>query len=323
MSTITEYFTSVTKDFETKLPKKAVMREISETLDRKMGDVVNKFLNSLHTSKDHEERVKLLKKADRCSGKYDKSKVIFLDINPYEQMGAIDTWLKEVKIAKKHTFFLSVKDDDYIPAAANKIDGLEATLMHVVLGATRGEKKAPKYKEWAESDPRESREEFMKPLLALEVVRQPNFSCASLLKDEAYRNDIIDYSWRYGSTYACVEDKGQSLNSPKKITSAGLNLCSMLHEKSSDDDLLADEVVINSEVEFRNFCDEKTLDDLDVSVSVGELFRSVHKAFIKKDETDLEKCLENLFISSLGSSSTNNVKKLAADILEANNKNSP
>lgn len=320
MSTITEYFSKVIKEYDTELPNKAVMQQISETLDHKMNDVIDKFLTNLQASKEHEARVKILTGAERCAGKYEKSKVIFDGVNPYEQFSAIDTWLTNVKIAKTHTFFLFAPRADYIPASVKKIDGLEATTMHVVLGSTRGEKAAPEYKEWAEAEPTEAQEVFMKPLLALEVIRQPNFSFASLVKDEAYKNDVIDHTWRYGKKYACVEDKGQSKNTPKKLRSAGFNLCALLHEKSSDDDLLAKEVIINSEVNYADFSEEKTLEDLDVSVSVGELFKATRKAIIKKDENDLQKCLENIFISSLGSVTTNSVKELVAATLEKNNK---
>jgi len=320
MITVTDYFTKVVKEHETEVPPKAVLTEISATLDRSMNEVLNPFFAALEASKEHELRVAFLKKQERLAGKYDPSKVIFDDINPYEQMSVIKTWLHETKIRKSHTFFLACPEDDYIPAAVKKIDGIDATTMHVVLGATRGDKAAPKYDNWATEAPSKEQEAFMKPLLALEVVRQPNYSFASIIKDEAYRNDVIDHNWRYGSPFACVEDKGQSKNSAKKLRSAALNLCSILNARSSDEDVLADDIILNSEVRFADFSDEKSLEDLDITVSIGDLFRATYKAIIRKDETDLSKCLQNAFISSLGTVSCPALKAIVARTLEKNNK---
>jgi hypothetical protein len=320
MSGVTEYFAKVVKEHDTTIPEKKVLLEISETLDRNMNVVANRFFSCLEASKEHEARVAFIKKADRLSGKFDPSKVIFKEVNPYEQMSTIKTWLHDTKITKSHTFFLSSLVDDYIPAGVKKIDGIDATTMHVVLGSTRGEKAAPKYEDWAIVDPLENQEAFMKPLTALEVVRQPNFSFATIVKDEAYRNEVIDNAWRYGSTYACVEDKGQSKNSQKKLRSAAFNLCSLINEKATHEDVFADDVIINNDIHFADFSLEKSKEALDVSVSIGELFKACNKAIIKKDEGDLQTCLENLFISNLGPVSTEMLKALIARILEKNNK---
>lgn len=322
MSSIPEYFAKVVKEFDTSVPKNNVLNDMSVTLDSKMNQVIDKFFGNLETSADHASRVEFLEKSDRCSGKFEASKIIFTGVNPYEQMYAVDSWLKAHKIAKTHTFFMSSMTIDYIPVTVKKMDGIDATAMHVILGSTRGEKAAPKYEDWATTDPIELQQEFMKPLLALEVVRQPNYAFATILKDEAYRNEIIDNTWRYGSEYACVEDRGQSKNSKKKLRSAALNLCSLLDKKSTIEDPLADDVIITKDVLFSDFSDEKGHEDLDVVVTVGELFRATRKAFVRRDESALGECLENLFISSLGPVTTESLKKLVAETLIENDKSS-
>ena len=238
------------------------------------------------------------------------------------QLVATSDWLAQAHIKKVHTFFVAVGDSDYIPVKANKFSR-EATLMHVVLGATNGSHKAPKYVDWAKEDPwgNPSQSRFIYPLEMLEIVRQPNYSAATILKGNAFESEFIDQQWRYGAEYACVEAKGQAKDTKKKINSAGLNACGLVEALSDSSDPIAEELDGCVPIYYENYTEEGYCDDLDISVSPGEVMKALQLAVERKREQELTRLVENLAIAKLGAPKTPILCEYIAGKLRANSRN--
>ncbi len=309
---------------DTTVPGAAVQKSIATLLDRTEATVVNDLLNTLRMSDEHRARIGELNAQPTLAGKFNSDKVIFdyETASSFEQMAALSDWLAQKKIRTDHTFFFSVPNDDYIPVYVKKY-ATEATAMHVRLGATQGTHKAPKYEDWAGTDPwfNDAQKRFIHPLEALEIVRQPNFSAATMLKGNAYERDLVDTNHRYGLEYACVEEKGQSKNSSKKINSAGLNACSFTHIFSDRTDPTADEFDVTLPVNYEDYTEDGYLDDLDIGVTPGKLMKAAEKVLINNyDDGELTRLMENLTIAKLGVQRTPMLSEHIARKLEANNK---
>jgi hypothetical protein len=310
-NSVVTYFNNYSNG-ETTLPSKQVLLQLSPILDQAMGDVIVDLTNILKNSPEHQARVNLLTAQPRAAGTYDGSKVIFDGVSPFEQTVAIESWLTQRRIRNVHTFFLSTPND-YIPAQVKKIQGKDSTLMHTVLGSTRGMKKAPKYEDWADNDPINTPEQkvFIDPLKYLEVVRQPYFSSATIFKSNSYDAGLIDSEWRYGKEYACVELKGQSKNSKQKIASAALNACALLDLYSDVNDPNADDRVMTPDLDI----------DEDLSVTVGEFMDATKKAIVDQNMTDLTQVMENLFLNQLEEIDTPLLEDFVNQKKQANDKN--
>lgn len=117
-------------------------------------------------------------------------------------------------------------------------------MMGVMLGSSRGKSHpAPVYdQDWDRADPwqQAERENFIYHLEALEMVRQPAFIGATLLKGNAFESEYIDQSWRYGTKNssgvdkpeACVEFKKQKTltlqQQAMRAQSAAFNLMQLM-----------------------------------------------------------------------------------------------
>jgi hypothetical protein len=302
------------EDGDASLPKRDVLSLMSHTIDETMRSVLDDFSNVLRNSQDHKLRVQELCVSPRLAGKYNIDSVRFKDCSEFEQMMTVKDWLHQKKIRDIHTLFFAAAagrddKDDYIPVSVSPQANADANSMHVVLGSTRGAKAAPRYKDMAalHDDPKEdaSIQIFLRALSALEVVRQFEFSAATIIKDSAYESDLIDHKWRFGSDYSCVEAKGQSKPAgaySKKYMSAAKNTCAIVKEYSTDDDPLAEECVITPDLNFEDFSldEDQYRDDLDVSVSGNELMNAAKKAIINKNDDDLKALMQNLAINHIG-----------------------
>lgn len=303
MVTVVKYYENV-KQGDTSLPGRPAQLSIAETLDHTTKGIVEGLTQVLQSSPEHKQRVKLLLDQPRTAGKFAESKIILEDISPFEQMVALSDVLARRKIKKTHSYFFGAENDDHIPVQVKPQS--TTTMMHAVLGSTRGERKAPKYTEWAQSDPRKdsSQKRFIPVLEALEIVRQPQYSAATILKGSAFDTDYIDEKWRYGSTYACVEDKGQAKDTPKKNRSAGLNACTLLEHCSDYDDPYAEDKSITLPLSFDEYLDRGIIDETDFAVSSGGVIQDSEEAIMEDKGEELTRDMEKLTISRIGSVST-------------------
>jgi hypothetical protein len=312
------------RDGDATVPTAAVQKSIATLLDGTEAIVVNDLLNTLRMSNEHQARIRELNAQPTLAGNFHSDKIIldYDSSSSFEQMAALSDWLAQKQIKKDHTFFLSAPGDDYIPVYVKKYSTKATTAMHVMLGSKKGSHKAPKYEDWAVTDPwfDNDQKRFIYPLEALEIVRQPDFSAATVLKGNAFEFEGIDANHRYGSTYACVEDKGQSKNSSKKIKSAGFNACALTDRFSDAADPTADEANISLSVNYKDYAGEGYLDDLDISVTPGKLMKAAEKVLIDNgDDGELRQLMENLTIAKLGVQRTPLLSQHIAQKLVANN----
>ncbi|NDD58174.1 MAG: hypothetical protein EBZ47_02820, partial [Chlamydiae bacterium] len=292
---------------DTSIPNPAVQREISDCYNGVMEEVLQNFADVVTITEAHGRRVSVLDKSKRLSGTYKPEKVIFKKTSPFEQFLAYQDYLQGKSIRKIHTQFLYTAGNDYIPVRISPPENKEANPMHIMLGATRGEKEAPPYKLLAtgNDDAKKSEAIFAAPLFALEVVRQFDCSAATIIKENSYQAGVMDEEERYGSDLACVELKGQfqDATQKKKWKSAGLNICHLAKNNSDVTDPKALEVFINEPIVYEEMfpdCDDGYLDDFDISVSPGQMILASEKAISKGDYEEVTRICQNLAITVLG-----------------------
>lgn len=320
MSAVSNYFEQFSAA-DTTVPGKKALLPIAKVLDAATEQALTGLMTVLRGTKEHQARVALLEKQPRIAGNFDSSKVLFEGLSAFEQMVAMSDWLADAHIRKSHTFFLSAGGaDDYVPLQAKKFKTTHANMMHVVLGSTSGSHKAPKYADWAETDPREDvgQSVFIYPLEGLEIIRQPYYSAATVLKGNVFEKRKIDSQWRYGDEFACVETRGQKKATAKKQSSAGLNACTLVNRFSNEADPKAEEVDIALPIKFENYADEGYNDNLNTSVTAGAVVNAVKQVFVKQDWADLCRLMETLTIAKLGVPTTPALKQHIAERLVAN-----
>ncbi|MES2198733.1 MAG: hypothetical protein V4489_01000 [Chlamydiota bacterium] len=178
--------------------------------------------------------------------------------------------------------------------------------MQIMLGSTKGDRKAPKYAEWAQKDPRwdTNQKRFIAPLESLEMIRQPGFSGATLIKSGAFSNNHINSDWRYGKAHACVEDRNQGNNTPKKIAGAGLNLTELLQRFPYMDSRRS----IAKVALYENYTNNGYRDDAEISVTPSQLFNATNKSIFRRDDTDLDDLVTKLFMTQIGPQTTPSVQ---------------
>lgn len=314
--TVIDYFDRF-KDGDVTIPAPSALLPISRKLDAVAQRTIDDLLATLRASPEHRRRVQTLLAAPRTSGSFARSKIILDGASPFEQSAAIQSFLEQRPIQRPHTWFVA-SGDDCVPVRVNKPKNSNASMMHVVLGATKGDRKAPKYEDWAINDPTDNARQkvFVKPLTALEIVRQPGFSAATVMKDTAFADLTIDSEHRYGSECACVEDKGQSKNTPKKQRSAGLNACKFVEVFADESDPQAEETDICDSIQFEDFAEEgEYRDDLDLSVTAGGMMKAAEKAIVRHEDSDLERLMHRHVVATLGVPETPSLRGRMAQLL--------
>ncbi len=308
---IVRYYDAV-KEGDYSIPGPAVQKVIAQKLDAAVERAYDLFSEVLLESEEHVRRVALIDAQPRTAGKAGLDKAIMSGVTPFEQYVALRAWQEETDIKKIHTFvFGDVTEDDYIPVSVKP----GGSSMGIVLGATRGERKAPKYADWARNDPTldEAQKRFMAPLEALEVVRQPNFAAATIIKGGLFTNENINAPWRYGKEYACVESPGQSKNSQKKVASAGLNLVKLFGAYPDED------ARVNIAVPglYEDYAAEGYDDDAEVKVTPSALFKAVRRSVLVNQDDQLDELVTQLFATKLvfPETATPAVKEKAEEVL--------
>ncbi len=308
---IVRYYDAV-KQGNYSIPGPAVQKAIAEKLDAAAERAYDLFSEVLLDSDEHARRVALIARQPRTAGKACLDKAIMSGVTPFEQYSALRSWQEKTDIKKVHTFiFGDVSEEDYIPVSVKP----GGSSMGIVLGATRGERKAPKYADWAENNPNldDSQKRFVAPLESLEVVRQPNFSAATIMKGGLFTNECISSSWRYGAKYACVESPGQSKNSQKKLASAGLNLVG-LFKGCPDEDTGVNMAVPGL---YEDYAAEGYNDDAEVRVTPNALFKAVRRSILVNQDDELDELVTQLFATKLvfPETATPEVKEKAEEVL--------
>lgn len=308
-SAVVTYYDSV-KEGNYTAPPQEVQLYISAKVDAAVNKAFSDLSTSLKDSKEHALRVEEIKRQPRTAGATSKSKAILREATSFEQYSALRSWQEQTSITKTHTFVLAnPKDpDDYIPVTVKA-----NSAMQIILGSTKGERKAPKYADWAEQDPRliESQKRFIAPLESLEEVRQPNFSAATLIKSGAFTNNLIDTKWRYGLDHACVESPGQSRNTTKKQASAGKNLTE-LFERFPESDSHRN---IGTPVVYEDYSSDGYKDELPLTVTPFNLLEATQKSILRKDDTDLDNLARILFMTHIGPQKTPAVQNKIVETL--------
>lgn len=295
------------------------LKYISAIFDEGFFKAEQQLRNIIKSSPEHRQRVKIIKDQPTLAGKFDASKIILRDVSPYEQMVAIEDYLTSHKITTAHTFFLAAENDDYIPMLCKP-----GNLFNIMLGSTQGEHKAPKYSEWALDDPYHNpyQNPFIKPLEALEIVRQPAFCGATVLKSGIYQNDDLDNEQRYGiykdpnnpksgnKPEACVELKGQKGHKKHKQMSAGVNFENIVKVFEPDDEMSRGISHIIEE-----FVDDNSTNIEESPVSPEEVQRALKSKILFDQSSKVDELSSKLLYLTLDPLTTPLARKHASRVL--------
>jgi len=227
---------------------------ISKKINQVARRVYEELRACLWQSQEHLLRLYTIETQPRNCGSTITASLILPEATSFEQMIALENWLyRHQPLPLKHTFCLANNhyrmNGRIVPISIQK----GATSMMEVLIGTRGTAHpAPVYDQnWDNIDPwqRIERENFIYHLEALEIVRQPDFIGATLIKGNAFESEYINPDWRYGVSdssgtakrEACVEFRRQhGLTSEKlliKTQSTAFNLLQLIAQDLRDIDL--------------------------------------------------------------------------------------
>ena len=289
----------------------AIRYRISQELDLSALRVYNTCVEKIQLQEKHKENYRVLAMARPNCGGFSLDTAILKEANPLEQMLALDHWIREKGprwLKGRRTICLGAPGDEYIPIYIAKRRGINPTSMYVMLGAGKGDHKAPRYPELAGDAHLAETSVFKDPLDALEIVRQPYFASATILKAGAFAREQIDAQRRYeitdenkdtrSSQFACVELVNQ--NAPKnahiKEHSSGTNLYSLVKHSPHDP--------INKDVLFEEFAHEGYNDDAEIEVTPMMLWDAAKASVCDKDSLELDSLMERIFISHVGKPSS-------------------
>lgn len=295
------------KEGDLTLPSPASLKYISSVIDQASKNAYTTVSQIVKESPEHLLRVAEINSQPRTSGASSIDKAILWNASSFEQMFALKEWqATKTTLHSPHTFIFGTGENDFY-----RVKVSDTSPMKILLGTTRGEHKAPKYEEWAVNDPwsNPNHTRYIHPLENLEIVRQPDFLSATLLKGNPFEEDLIDQSWRYGKEMACVELKGQAKNSPQKLQSSGLNLTTLTKEFADLHDLTAKETNICRTLHFEDFSDEGYQDDAIIDVSPGKILTATEKTIVNQNNDDLNDLMEKLFIAKIGVQTTPALRK--------------
>ncbi len=277
---------------------------LSYLIDRATQKVYNEAILQIQKSPEHKENYKTLRDAPKNCGGFKDRTAILENASAFEQMVALDHLIatKAGNWQKGRRTYCFKQGDDLIPIYVNSTRVMKASTMSTRLGTgSSGRFKVPTYSDLANSNDQATSSIFIKPLEGLEIVRQPHFSGATLLKGNAFESDTIDQNHRYQivdqagnvSSLACVElkDQNKPRQAPTKERSAGCNILSM--KKTSPSKTLA------KSLRYEDWSEEGYKDDTK-QIKVKDCWRILEGAIRPKGEEDLEDLMRQLFVSKVG-----------------------
>ncbi len=304
--------------------KPSIAYLLSEKIDESVLRVYNDVVHQVQATTEHRKNLKALRDAPKTCGGFTSKTALLTTATPLEQMIALDhlidsrasSWQKGVR-----TICLGIKDsDDLIPVYLQSKDNVLASTMTTRLGSgSRGKFKVPRYDQLASDSYLANNSLFVEPLEALEIVRQPYFGGATLLKGNAFSTKTIDSQRRYevldpndssrDSQFACVELKGQNKDktSPIKAKSAGANILSL--EKKSP------KKPLSGKLHFDDLAPEGYKDDVVLEVRPKDYWQAVRTAILDDDSTELDRQTTILFLKKFGAFSSPVVNTYHADKL--------
>ncbi len=280
---------------------------ISEALDASMHRVYNDLVPAIVAEPEHLRNYRAVKEASRLCGKFTRDRALLCDTNPFEQMLA----LSHVILADgprwksgNRTLCFGIGDDKVLPIyVMRRGNTAPPHLMQVMLGAGTKSLKPPTYSELASNTAGDQANLFVPSLNALEVMRQPFFSAATVMKVGMFAMKNISAEHRYGiispldatqtSHFACVELPGQNLprNAPIKERSAATNLCHLVKHSPG--------ASIGPAIPYEQFAPEGYKDDASLSVTPRMLLRAVGQSIVFKAPNELDALMEQIFVSSI------------------------
>lgn len=316
------------------------VKSISQKINHAACRIYQEMRAVLWQSVDHTQRVLLLASQPRKVGSTAKATPLFTEFTSFEQIIALEHWFYRYKISsEKYSFCLGNHSQRLlgrpIPLTVQKN---AKSLNEVMLGNNGNATPAPRYlhapcmtshthsskcfvkhSDWGILDPWQAleHENFIYHLEALEMVRQPFYIGATLIKGNAYEAEYIDQDVRYATTLcwnygtilhwqdrkeACVEFKNQtSLNHARQMIkeeSAGYNLIQLM-EAGLDDIDLCDHL---RQVADRFFDSEAEIpEEFSMAVTPRAIFDSVQKTPAESAERgSLYHLMFKLMIAKIG-----------------------
>lgn len=292
---------------------------ISQALDASMLRVYNESVKLIQGTDEHVASYSTLAGAPKNCKRFNKQKAILEKATPFEQMVALDQWIddKEPSWTKGRRTICFRIEDDIVPIYIAKTSKTHATTMTTMLGTgSRGKMKAPRYEDLASDQALVHSSIFIKPLECLELVRQPHFSAATIIKGNAWGRDVIDHTRRYEITdvhdicktsqFACVELVGQKKknNSPTKEASAAANLISLVKKHPNRP--------INRVLHYEDLAAEGYKDDAELSITPKAVWLACEKSVKSGNASDLDEIMRQLFVTELGGFTSPVVKQYYA-----------
>lgn len=299
-------------------------RFISNKINQVAKEIYEELRTCLMQSPEHINRVYTLAMQPCKAGSTEKATSLLPEATAFEQTIALEHWMYLYRpLSQVQTFcFANSLMGRVIPIRIKK--GAQ-DLMSVKLGNQGKNYPAPIYdSNWSLEDPWEQpqKENFIYHLEALEIVRQPDFIGATLIKGNAFESKYLDQDWRYGVVNsdrssrreACVEFRSQrKLPLDKlviKIQSAAYNLTQLIAQGYADIDLC--DHLRNEALEFFDLDEQipsnfsMRVSPRDLAQSLNDCFKNQNSHFSQRDALYYQ--IFKLMIAKIGPQSTPNLR---------------
>lgn len=278
---------------------------LSRVIDESALRVYNEAVRLIQKTPEHKANYLELKKAPKNCGGFKIENSMLSKATHFEQMVALDHVIDQEAHkwpVGRRTYAFSYDNNQVIPIYVASRKVCISTTMTTMLGAARGQYKAPKYDDLAASEDQAENSIFIKPLESLEYVRQPYFCGATILKANAFEVGIIDNNYRYATEFtdgtpyplACVELVGQNkpAQAPIKERSAGSNFFYFMKH-------FPKERLVKS-LNYDDWNDDGADPDVKTSFKVKHFAKVLKDTVESKESDDLDNLIRNLFVSRTG-----------------------
>lgn len=293
-----------------------MLTAVSRQIDQAACQVYEDLRWHLWQSPEHLSRVHTIQNQPRNYISMTIAPVLLQGASAFEQMIALEHWLSNNTqlgpLRQRYTFCFSNSTTRlYGRAVPLSIEKNAQNMWRVKLGNKAIEYHAPTYKnDWDHLDPwaTHNSENFIYHLEALEMVRQPHFIGATLIKGNAFESETIDQDWRYGVTdlngqdrrEACVEfAKQNQLPRPKtaiKTQSAAFNLLQLIGQGHGDVDL-CDHALTNVINHFDS--PEQISPHFSLNVTANEIWEACNETYLCNGRSALYYKMFNLMLAKI------------------------
>lgn len=297
---------------------------VSRQIDEAARQVYEDLRFCLWQSPEHLNRLWTINVQPVNCGKTARASIILQDASAFEQMIALENWLHCYNsqlgaLKERHTFcFSNTTQRLYGRAIPLSVEKNASSMWRVKIGNAGKEYHAPTYKDdWdyrdAWQDP--NAENFIYSLEALEIVRQPDFIGATLIKGNAYESEYIDQDWRYGVTNlyghnrleACVEfSKQNNLSKEKtaiKLQSAAYNLFQLIAQGHGDTNLCAHTNTTRNVLDYFD-SPQQIHHYFSLSVTPNEILEATNQTFLTSERSALYYKMFKLMLAKIGPQTT-------------------